>query len=71
MIIKDLEAGSNVINEPIPKKLQTHRLRAEYAQNMYDELIKLNRKDPLKDLTKSMGHNRISVLAYYNVRVKQ
>ena len=66
-IINGLEKDSKVINEEIPKKLQTHRLRAEYAQNMYKELIKLNRKNPLQDLTESMGHNRVSVLVHYGV----
>lgn len=66
-VIKKLNINSNVINEVIPRKLQTHRLRAEYAQNMYNELILLGRKDPLQDLTYSMGHNRKSVLVHYGI----
>lgn len=70
-LIESLESGSKVINEEIPKELQTHRLRSEYAQNMYKELIELGRNDPLQDLTDSMGHNRKSVLAYYGVKPKK
>lgn len=70
-IIASLESGDNVINEQIPKKLQTHRLRSEYAQNMYRELVSLGRKNPLKDLTGYMGHNRVSVLSYYGVALKK
>lgn len=70
-LVKSIEPNSKVINEEIPKELQCHRLRAEYAQNMYKELILLGRKDPLKDLTENMGHNRKSVLVYYGVNVKK
>lgn len=70
-ITKNLQKNSNVISEEIPKKLQTHRLRAEYAQNMYKELIKLGRENPLQDLTYSMGHNRISVLVHYEIKIKK
>lgn len=70
-LVEGLERGSKVINEEIPKELQTHRLRGEYAQNMYKELIELGRKDPAQDLTESMGHNRKSVLVHYGVRVKK
>ncbi len=66
-LIKDLDSDSRVIIEEIPKELQTHRLRAEYAQNMYNELVSLGRTDPKKDLTMSMGHNRIGVLVHYGV----
>ena len=66
-VIKGLESDSKVINEEIPKELQAHRYRAEYAQNMYKELVALGRKDPLQDLTENMGHNRKSVLIYYGV----
>lgn len=68
--IKGLESNSKVVSEEIPKQLQTHRYRAEYAQNMYKELISLGRKDPLQDLTESMGHNRKSVLVFYGIKVK-
>lgn len=68
-IIKKLDLNSKVINEDIPKKLQTHRLRAEYAQNMYKELVELGRENPLIDLTQSMGHNRVSVLVHYGIKV--
>lgn len=70
-LIEGLESHSKVIKEQIPKELQTHRLRGEYAQNMYKELIELGRKDPAQDLTESMGHNRKSVLVHYGVRVKK
>lgn len=70
-IIEGAGGDSKVINEEIPKNLQAHRYRAEYAQNMYKELIDLGRKNPLKDLTESMGHNRISVLAYYGVNTSR
>ena len=60
-----------MINEEIPKELQAHRYRAEYAQNMYKELVVLGRKDPLQDLTENMGHNRKSVLVYYGVNIKK
>lgn len=66
-LVEALESDSKVINEQIPKTLQTHRLRAEYAQNMYKELKELGRKDPAQDLTESMGHNRKSVLVHYGV----
>lgn len=66
-LVESLERGSNVVNEEIPKGLQTHRLRAEYAQNMYNELVALGRDNPKQDLTESMGHNRIGVLAHYGV----
>ena len=69
-LVKDLESDSKVINEDIPRKLQTHRLRAEYAQNMYKELIELGRNNPLQDLTESMGHNRTSVLVHYGIKLK-
>ena len=65
--IEGLESDSKVINEEIPKELQAHRYRAEYAQNMYKELVELGREDPKRDLTESMGHNRTSVLVYYGV----
>lgn len=65
--IQGLESDSKVINEEIPKQLQAHRYRSEYAQEMHKELIKLGRKDPKQDLTESMGHNRTSVLAHYGV----
>ena len=70
-LIEGLESHSKVINEQIPKELQTHRLRAEYAQNMYKELINLGRNDPLQDLTQSMGHNRKGVLAHYGVKINK
>lgn len=70
-VIEGLGNESKVINEEIPKKLQAHRYRAEYAQSMYKELIALGRKDPLKDLTKNMGHNRKSVLVYYGIDIKK
>lgn len=69
-VIEGLNNESKVINKEIPKKLQAHRYRSEYAQNMYKELILLGRKDPLKDLTESMGHNRKSVLVYYGIDIK-
>ena len=69
-LIENFDVNSYVINEKIPKQLQTHRLRAEYAQNMIEELISLNREDPYKDLTQSMGHNRKSILIYYGVKPK-
>lgn len=67
-LICELGKNENVIKEIIPKELQTHRLRAEYAQNMIDELQALGRNNPYKDLTEYMGHNRITVLAYYGVK---
>lgn len=70
-LVEGLERDSKVINEQIPKELQTHRLRAEYAQNMYKELIELGRKDPAQDLTQSMGHNRKGVLAHYGVKINK
>lgn len=66
--IEGLERGDKVINEEIPRELQAHRYRAEYAQNMQKELTELGRKDVLKDLTRNMGHNRKSVLVYYGVK---
>lgn len=70
-LVETLEKGSSVITEQIPKELQTHRLRAEYAQNMYEELKELGRKDPAQDLTKSMGHNRKGILVHYGVKIKK
>lgn len=68
-LIEGLESDSKVISEEIPRELQTHRLRGEYAQNMYMELVELGRKDALQDLTESMGHNRKSVLVHYGVKI--
>lgn len=70
-LVKELEEDSKVVNGEIPKQLQTHRLRAEYAQNMIKEYISLGRKDPYKDLTESMGHNRVSILRHYGVNTKK
>lgn len=70
-VVKGSESDSNVINEVIPKELQAHRYRAKYAQAMLVELEQLGRKEPLQDLTESMGHNRTSVLVYYGVKVKK
>ena len=70
-VIEGVESGSKVITEEIPKKLQAHRYRAEYAQNMYKELVALGRKDPLQDLTESMGHNRKGVLVHYGITVNK
>jgi integrase len=70
-LIEELDIDSNVISEEIPKELQAHRYRAEYAQNMYKELVALGRKDPLQDLTQNMGHNRKGVLVHYGVRIKK
>lgn len=70
-VIEVLDSDSKVINEEIPKELQAHRYRAEYAQNMYKELILLCRKDPLQDLTGYMGHNRKSILVYYGINIKK
>ena len=66
-LVESIESDSKVVTEQIPKKLQTHRLRAEFAQEKYKELIALGRKDPKQDLTYSMGHNRTSVLVHYGV----
>lgn len=65
--IQGLESDSKVINEEIPRQLQAHRYRSEYAQEMYKELLDLGRQDPKQDLTESMGHNRKGVLAHYGV----
>lgn len=70
-VIEGFESDSNVINEVIPKELQAHRYRAEYAQAMLVEFEQLGREEPLKNLTESMGHNRISVLVYYGVNIKK
>ena len=66
-LVESTESDSRVVTEQIPKKLQTHRLRAEFAQEKYKELIALGREDPKLDLTRSMGHNRKSVLVHYGV----
>ena len=66
-LVRGRDSDEKVCIEVIPKELQTHRLRAEYAQQMIIELKSLGREDPYKELTKSMGHNRISVLVYYGV----
>lgn len=71
-LIEGLESDSKVLNgEVIPKDLQAHRYRAEYAQNMCKELVALGRNDPLQDLTENMGHNRIGVLIHYGVDIKK
>lgn len=70
-VVESIKSDSRLINYKIPKQLQTHRLRAEFAQEKYQELIDLGRKDPTKDLTESMGHNRKSVLVHYGVKVKR
>lgn len=66
-LVESTESDSRVVTEQIPKQLQTHRLRAEFAQEKYQELIELGREDPKLDLTRSMGHNRKSVLVHYGV----
>ena len=66
-LVESTESNSKVVTDKIPKQLQTHRLRAEFAQEKYQELIALGRKDPKADLTQSMGHNRKSVLVHYGV----
>lgn len=66
-LVESIESDARVVTEQIPKQLQTHRLRAEFAQEKYKELIALGRKDPKQDLTYSMGHNRTSVLVHYGV----
>ena len=38
-LIENFDANSYVITEQIPKQLQTHRLRAEYAQNIIQSLF--------------------------------
>lgn len=70
-LVQGIERSEKVVKEVISKRLQTHRLRAEYAQNMIVELQGLGREDPYKDLTQNMGHNRVSVLVYYGVRAKK
>ena len=65
--VESIESDSKVVTEQIPKKLQTHRLRAEFAQEKYKELIELGREDPKQDLTEYMGHNRKGVLVHYGV----
>lgn len=69
-LVEGFESDSKVFDREIPKNLQAHRYRAEYAQNMYKELVELGRNDPLQDLTENMGHNRKSVLIYYGVSPK-
>lgn len=66
-LVESIESDSKIVTEQIPKQLQTHRLRAQFAQEKYQELIALGRKDPKADLTQSMGHNRKSVLVHYGV----
>lgn len=68
-LIESLDSDSMMINDEIPKNIQTYRFRGEYAQNIYKELVGLGRNDPLQDLTESMGHNRKSVLVHYDVKV--
>lgn len=70
-IVRDLDNKSRVISEVIPKQLQTHRLRSVFAKEKYIELKELGRKEPLIDLTKSMGHNRVTVLVHYGIKIKK
>lgn len=70
-VVESIESDSRIVTEEIPKQLQTHRLRAEFAQEKYNELIELGRENPLEDLTQSMGHNRTSILVHYGVKVKK
>lgn len=70
-IVESINIDSKIVIDKIPKQLQTHRFRAEFAQEKYQELINLGRLDPLKDLTQSMGHNRVSVLVHYGVKQKK
>lgn len=67
-LVEGLESDSNVISDKIPRQLQTHRIRAEYAQHMHNELVSLGRSDAKLDLTKSLGHNRKSILSHYSVK---
>lgn len=70
-IVEGLDNNSKIVNDKIPKKLQTHRLRAEFAQEKYIELKQLGRKQALIDLTKSMGHNRVSILVHYGIKIRK
>lgn len=67
--ISMLKSDDKIIQEEIPKELQTHRIRGEYAKKMYKELQNkgLSTKEAKQRLTNSMGHNRVSVLRHYGV----
>lgn len=69
-MLKNVENDKLVVNEKIPKQLQTHRLRAMYCQNMYKSFLEkgMDVKSAKQRLTESMGHNRTSILAHYGVR---
>lgn len=68
--ISILKDDDKIIREEIPKELQTHRMRGEYARGMYKELQDngLTQIEAKERLTNSMGHNRISVLSHYSVK---
>lgn len=66
-IINSKQSDDKVIDKNIPKQLQVHRIRHEYAKAYCDELIKkgIERDMVLDRLTQSMGHNRHDVLKSY------
>jgi integrase len=70
-LVESLQDNERVLQEHISKQLQTHRLRAQFAKAKFIELKSLGREDPLQDLTQSMGHNRVSILAHYGVKSKK
>lgn len=70
-VIKSKQLDDKVINDNIPKRLQVHRIRHEYAKAYCEELISkgIDRDKILDKLTQSMGHNRHDVLKSYGAYI--
>lgn len=70
-IIKEKQLYDKVIDKDIPKALQVHRIRHEYARQYCNELIikGYDREEVLDRLTQSMGHNRHDVLKSYGAYI--
>lgn len=70
-IIQSKQLADKVIDKEIPKRLQVHRIRHEYARAYCEELINkgYNREEVLDRVTQSMGHNRHDVLKSYGAYI--
>jgi len=70
-IINSKQLDNKVIDKEIPKRLQVHRIRHEYAKAYCEELIAngIDREEVLDRLTQSLGHNRHDVLMSYGAYI--
>ena len=70
-IINSKKSNDKLFDKPIPKRLQTHRIRHIYAKAYCEELKSkgLEREQVLDRLTQSLGHNRHDVLKNYGAYI--